>query len=114
MGAQPSQQRRSVEACRELIRGACPGAPAPPTMRSFDPYVIEVNFQDAAFLDDEDPEYYLNLPTSFRLEREQVDAIVAVGRKLLRAAPGFTCLQAVLDAEAAGEPRPPCSGIAGR
>jgi NTE family protein len=68
--------------------------------------VIEINFEAASQIPGEDPRYYLDLPTSFKLSKEQVAKTVAIGPKLLQAAPQFQCLLKVLAAEAEGQPRP--------
>ncbi|MGH7255363.1 MAG: patatin-like phospholipase family protein, partial [Nitrospirales bacterium] len=101
------QAQKDLEGCRRHLARTCPAAPSLPTLgTALDPYVMEVSFQGAATLDGEDPAYYLNLPTSFRLEAEQVERLVHVGPKLLRALPQYQCLLAVLEAEAQGAPRP--------
>ncbi|MEE8536616.1 MAG: patatin-like phospholipase family protein, partial [Acidobacteriota bacterium] len=85
----------------------CPDAPPIDTFENvIDPYIIEVNFENASDIEGEDPDYYLSLPTSFRLDPEQVEKLVNIGPKLLRASPQYQCLVAVLDAEARGLPRP--------
>lgn len=100
------QAQRDIEQCRALV-AKCPQAPPIFGLAAtVDPYVIEVNFEAAADLDNEDPAYYLNLPTSFELSDDQVRRLIAVGPKLLRASPQYACLLAVLDAEAADRPRP--------
>ncbi|NIR30435.1 MAG: patatin-like phospholipase family protein [Gammaproteobacteria bacterium] len=111
------QAQKDVEACRARI-ASCPGAP--PIFgfgAAVDPFVIEVNFAGAADIEGEDPDYYLNLPTSFRLDLQQVQRLIGIGPKLLRSAPQYRCLLRVLEAEAAGDPRPDqCpvgAGIAG-
>ena len=57
-------------------------------------------------LDRKDSRYYLNLPTSFQLSQEQLEKLIAIGPKLLRASPQYQCLLKVLKAEAEGRPRP--------
>jgi len=64
------------------------------------------NFEAANQIPDENPRYYLDLPTSFKLSDEQVAKLVAIGPKLLQAAPQYQCLLRVLAAEAEGRPRP--------
>jgi NTE family protein len=91
-----------------LLEQYAPGAPQPPRFKNdIDTYVVEVNFEAAAFLPGEDARYYLELPTTFRLSPEQVGRLIAIGPKLLRASPQYQCLLKVLEAEAAGRPRPP-------
>jgi NTE family protein len=101
------QTQKDEQACISLLSRYCPQAPKPiPFAGGIDPYVIEINFKAVAQIPGEDPRYYLNLPTSFNLSKEQVARIVAIGPKLLQAAPQFQCLLKVLAAEAAGLPRP--------
>ena len=49
--------------------------------------MIEVNFE--ALPDPERRKYFLTLPTSFTLSRDQVDALIQIGPELLRAEPQF-------------------------
>ncbi|MBS3779777.1 MAG: hypothetical protein KGY41_05245 [Desulfovermiculus sp.] len=101
------QTQKDEQACIDLLAEHCPDAPRPYVFAvQVDPYVIEINFEAAALLPDEDPRYYLNLPTSFKLDAEQVDKLISIGSKLLRASPQFQCLLKVLDAESRGLPRP--------
>jgi NTE family protein len=101
------QAQKDIAACQKILKKSCPAAPAIPTFKSdIDPYVIEINFAGAAGLENEDPNYYLNLPTSFKLDKKQVNRLVGIGPKLLLASPQFQCLRRVLDAEANGMPRP--------
>ncbi|MDD5475805.1 MAG: patatin-like phospholipase family protein [Syntrophales bacterium] len=101
------QSQKDEQACIELLSGHCPDAPRPVAFAAgVDPYVIEINFEAAALIPDEDPRYYLDLPTSFKLTAEQVDRLVNIGPKLLKASPQFKCLLKVLNAETQGLPRP--------
>ena len=101
------QNQKNLDECKALIKGVC-GKPGPilPFKRNIDPYVVEVNFKAVAQIPDEDPNYYLNLPTSFKLNQEQIGKIIDIGPKLLRASPMYQCLLNVLAAESAGAPRP--------
>ena len=94
----------------------CPGALKFYEPKMVDMYVVEVNFK-AAELVGEDPRYYLDLPTTFSLSKEQLEKLVAIGPKLLNASPQYKCLLKVLQAEAEGGPRPkdcpPGAGIMG-
>lgn len=102
------QTQRNLEDCRRLLEAHCPDPPAPiPLGGEIDPYVVEINFEAVAQLPGEDSRYYLDLPTSFKLSREQVDRLIAIGPKLLRGSPQFQCLLKVLEAEAQGLSRPP-------
>ena len=101
------QTQKDEQACIDLLAQNCPAAPRPFALAAeVDPDVIEINFQAAALLPDEDPRYYLDLPTSFKLNPEQVEKLVAIGPRLLRASPQFQCLLKVLEAEQQGLPRP--------
>ena len=102
------QAQKDIAACQNKLKKSCPAAPAIPAFKKdIDPYVIEVNFASTAGLENEDPNYYLNLPTSFKLDKAQVSRLIGIGPKLLRASPQFQCLQHVLAAEATGRSRPP-------
>ena len=79
--------QRNITACRQRL-AACPTAPLLPGLAAeIDPYVIEVNFE--AIPDPERRKYFLTLPTSFTLSRDQVDALLQIGPALLRAEPEF-------------------------
>ncbi len=101
------QTQKDDQACTALLSQYCPQAPKPiPFAADLDPYVIEINFEATSQIPGEDPRYYLDLPTSFKLSKEQVAKLVAIGPKLLQAAPQYQCLLKVLAAEAEGQPRP--------
>ena len=101
------QTQKDNQACAELLSKYCSQAPKPfPFAADIDPYVIEINFEAAGQIPGEDPGYYLNLPTSFKLSKEQVEKLIAIGPKLLQAAPQYQCMLSVLAAEAEGQPRP--------
>ena len=101
------QTQKDEQACVALLSEYCPQAPKPiPFAADIDPYVIEINFEAASQIPGEDPRYYLDLPTSFKLSKEQVAKLIAIGPKLLQAAPQYQCLLKVLAAEAEGLPRP--------
>jgi NTE family protein len=59
-------------------------------------HMVEVAFEYLAGAEDRD--YFNNLPTSFKLDDEQVDRLVAVGRQLLRADPEYQSLLGELGA----------------
>jgi len=101
------QTQKDEQACVDMLSEYCPQAPKPvPFAADLDPYVIEINFEAAGQIPMEDPSYYLGLPTSFKLSKEQVAKLVAIGPKLLQAAPQYQCMLKVLAAEAKGRPRP--------
>jgi NTE family protein len=101
------QTQKDEQACIKLLSDNCPQAAKPiPFAADIDPYVIEINFEAAGQIPGENPRYYLDLPTSFKLSKEQVAKLVAIGPRLLQAAPQYQCLLNVLAAEAEGRPRP--------
>lgn len=82
------QAQKDLAAC-QLKLDQCPGAPQLPTFASaIDPYVIEVNFE--AIPDKARREYFLGMPTSFSLEKDQVQALIEVGPQLLRMSPDYS------------------------
>jgi NTE family protein len=101
------QTQKDEQACVALLSEYCPQAPKPiPFAAGIDPYVIEINFEAINQIPGEDPNFYLNLPTSFKLSKEQVAKLITIGPKLLQAAPQYQCLLKVLATEAGGRPRP--------
>lgn len=101
------QTQKNDEACVTLLSNNCPNVPKPiPFAANIDPYVIEINFEEVSQIPGEDQRYYLELPTSFKLSKDQVGKLIAIGPKLLQAAPQYQCLIKVLAAEAEGRPRP--------
>ena len=101
------QAQKNVEAANRRLAQYCPQAPKfPPFKNLVDAYVVEINFRAVALIPGEDPRYYLDLPTSFKLTSEQVDKLIAIGPKLLKASPQYQCLLKVLQAAAEGRPRP--------
>jgi predicted acylesterase/phospholipase RssA len=79
--------QKNLSACQKKL-DQCPGTtPLPKFAVEIDPYVIEVNFE--AVKDPERREYFLSLPTSFSLTKEQVQALIEVGPKLLRESPDY-------------------------
>ena len=77
----------SIAACQRKLE-QCPNAPTLPTFATnLDPYVIEVNFE--AIRDPDRKKYFLSLPTSFSLEKDQVQELLDIGPELLRNSPEF-------------------------
>jgi len=101
------QNQNNLAECQKRIKETC-GNPSAVTAfrREIDPYVVEINFKAADQIPGEDPRYYLNLPTTFKLKKEQVAKLITIGPKLLRASPMYQCLLEVLEAESTGAPRP--------
>ena len=113
-----AQTQTDLEAANRRLAQYCPQAPQFPVFKTdVDTYVVEINFRAVALIPGEDPRYYLDLPTSFKLSPEQIDKLIAIGPKLLKASPQYQCLLKVLQATAEGRPRPQeCpigAGIAG-
>jgi predicted acylesterase/phospholipase RssA len=74
--------QREIEACQRLLDQRCPGGPRLPTFPVvIDPYVVEVNFE--AIPEPERRRFFLDLPTSFALAPDQVQALIDVGQELL-------------------------------
>jgi NTE family protein len=101
------QNQKNLDECQDLIKKVC-NKPSPLHIfqGNIDPYVVEINFKAVSQIPDEDPNYYLNLPTSFKLNKEQIGKLIGIGPKLLRASPMYQCLLNVLAAESACLPRP--------
>lgn len=79
--------QRNIAACQKKLE-QCPGSPQLFKFSSeLDPYVIEVDFE--ALSNPERKKYFLSLPTSFALEKDQVQALVEVGPELLNESPDF-------------------------
>ncbi|MBI4914095.1 MAG: patatin-like phospholipase family protein [Acidobacteria bacterium] len=81
-------QRRQTQGVLRAFREKCPGAGAQPRLASeVEPFVVNIDF--AAIKDPERRRYFLGLPTSFKLSREQVEKLISVGGELLAADPEF-------------------------
>jgi predicted acylesterase/phospholipase RssA len=79
--------QKSIAACQKKL-DQCPQVPKLPTMAmDLDPYVIEVNFE--AIQDVDRKKYFLRLPTSFSLQKDEVEALINIGPELLRNSPEF-------------------------
>ncbi len=79
--------QKNITACQKKL-DQCPGSPQLPKLASeIDPYVIEVDFE--AISDPDRRKYFLSLPTSFALEKDQVQALINVGPQLLNESPDF-------------------------
>ena len=79
--------QKNIAACQKRL-DQCPGVPQIPKLAGdIDPYVIEVNFE--AIPDPEQKKYFLGLPTSFYLEKDQVQALIDIGPQLLEQSPEF-------------------------
>lgn len=79
--------QKNITACQKKL-DQCPGTPQLPKFPTeIDPYVIEVDFE--AISDPDRRKYFLSLPTSFALEKDQVQALIDVGPQLLNKSPDF-------------------------
>ena len=82
-----SKAQKNIAACQKKL-DQCPGSPQLPKLSAeIDPYVIEVDFE--AISDFGKRNYFLSLPTSFSLEKEQVQALIEVGPQLLNESQDF-------------------------
>jgi NTE family protein len=84
-----------VEAARDQLarwQGAAPGRTAT---------LVEVSFE--AIPDPKERRYFLELPTSFKLDDEQVDRLRQIAGRLLRDSPEFR--KALEEPATAGTPR---------
>lgn len=82
------QNRRYTADCQEKIDAAdCKNPPRLPTAAPLRTCLVEVDFE--ALADEPTRRRFLDLPTTFALPREDVDALIAVGKKLLEDSPAF-------------------------
>ena len=102
------QTQKDLAAYRRLQEKYDPGAPKPPQFKTdIDTYVVEVNFEAAAFIPGEDPRYYLDLPTTFNLDQEQINKLIAIGPKLLPGLPAISVFDQGARSRSRGPARPP-------
>ena len=81
------QAQKNIAACQKKL-DQCPASPQLPKFPAeIDPYVIEVDFE--AISDPDRRKYFLSLPTSFALEKDQVQALINIGPQLLNESPDF-------------------------
>lgn len=79
--------QKNIAACQKKL-DQCPGAPQLPRFPvEIDPFVIEVDFE--AIADPAKKKYFLSLPTSFALEKDQVRDLIEIGSQLLEESPDF-------------------------
>jgi NTE family protein len=82
-----SKAQKNITACQKKL-DQCPGLPQLPKLSAeIDPYVIEVDFD--AISDPAKRNYFLSLPTSFALEKDQVQSLIDVGPQLLNESQDF-------------------------
>lgn len=86
------QAQTMLNTCQQKL-DACPGQPPLPKLaKSIEPFVVEVNFE--ALADPAQRQYFLELPTTFKLPHKDISALIDVGQTLLDADPVY---QAVLE-----------------
>ncbi len=92
--------------CQKEIEKRCPAAEPLPPLAGGDlkPYIVEINFEGVT--DERERACFLNLPTSFKLTRAQVDALVGVAGELLDQHPKFRELLAELGVDPVGARSP--------
>lgn len=79
--------QQNIAACQKRL-DQCPGPPQLAKLAHvIDPYVIEIDFE--AIRDAERRKYFFALPTSFALEKHQVQALIDIGPQLLEQSPEF-------------------------
>lgn len=83
------QTQKVIAACQKML-DKCEGQHLPELAKTIDPYVIEVNFE--AIPDPVRRNYFLGLPTSFSLSRDQVKELVEIGPQLLDQSPDFKAM----------------------
>jgi len=82
-----ARAQRDIAACQEKLN-ACPGAPRLPRLANdIDSYFVDIDF--FALKDPARRDYFLNLPTSFKLSTDEVAKLIDVGGELLAADPEF-------------------------
>jgi len=95
---------RYYAGCNRLL-AQCPSAePLPAIAPAFKSCVIEVSFD--AIADLKTRRRFLNLPTSFDLPADDLEAVIEMGGKLLRQSPEFVSLVRLLGGQVAGAPEP--------
>src|SRR5262249_47360462 len=99
---------RYYAGCNRLL-AQCPSAePLPAIAPAFKSCVIEVSFD--AIADLKTRRRFLNLPTSFDLPADDLEAVIEMGGKLLRQSPEFVSLVRLLGGQVAGAPEPGRAG----
>ena len=92
----------TLELLRESLKNWTNEIPPDAQGRRVQTYVPEIAFE--TLQDPQERAYFNELPTSFRLDDEQVDRLIEVGRRLLRQSPDFQRLLAALGPGAASAP----------
>ena len=81
------QAQQDVTSCQEILDRRCPGGPRLPALAELKTCFVEVNFE--AIADEKVRRRFLDLPTNFHLEPEQIQALIGVGQELLDTSPAF-------------------------
>lgn len=92
----------TLELLRESLKNWTNEIPPDAQGRRVQTYVPEIAFETLA--DPQERAYFNELPTSFKLDDEQVDRLIEVGRRLLRQSPDFQRLLAALQPNAGSGP----------
>lgn len=92
----------TLELLRESLKNWTNESPPDAQGRRVQTYVPEIAFETLA--DPQERAYFNELPTSFKLDDEQVDRLIEVGRRLLRQSPDFQRLLAALQPNASSGP----------
>jgi len=98
---QETVARAYADCARRLATECQPPVQLPPLQPAFTPCVIEVSFD--AIADEAERRRFRNLPTTFDLPADTVDALVGIGAVLLRQSPYFASLVQALGGSATGE-----------
>jgi NTE family protein len=86
---------RNYDDCKDVLEKNCPGASMPDKPPApVDTYGIYVGFDQIK--DQKEREYFLNMPTTFSLKKEEVDDLRKIGPKILDDSREFERLLKVL------------------
>jgi NTE family protein len=81
------QAQRDVAGCQAILDKRCPGGPRLPALHPLRTCFVEVNFE--AIADAKTRTRFLEMPTTFNLPPESVQALIDMGKSLLDADPSF-------------------------
>ncbi len=81
--------QRSLDDCQEKLDKYCGRSYHIPPLSggSLKPYVVDLSFEN--IIDEAEKEFFNNLPTTFSLEKTEVDRLIEVGGRLLVSHPEF-------------------------
>jgi NTE family protein len=91
LASERAQMQQALQDCQAEIDKRCPRSPrlSPLAGGSLRSHVIEISFDAIPDAQKDERDCFLNLPTSFTLSRQQVDALIEVAGELLDRDPGF-------------------------